>query len=215
MSLQTRLNDDLKAALRAGDTGRRDTIRLLLASLQNARLATALEPTDDKGRLNQAAVERWTAEQTEAMQALARGTERAALVAAAAQQLGVSEERVQQIENDALRALGPRDLTESEELDVLAKEIKRRRDSIEQYERAGREDLAAKERAELAILGQYQPQQLTRDEIEALVRQAIAETGASGPREMGKVMQRVMPAVKGRSDGKEVSQIVQSLLGAT
>lgn len=212
MSLQARLNEDLKAAMRAGETNRRDTIRLTLAALKNAHIATAISPTDDKGQINQDAAARWTSEQTEAMRILTRQTDRATLVAEATQKLGVTAEQLQQIENLALHALGPRELTEPEELEVLAREIKRRRDSIEQYERASRQDLAAKERAELNVLEQYQPRQLGRDEIVALARTAVAETGASGVRDMGKVMQRLMPDVRGRTDGRVVSQVVQSLL---
>lgn len=200
--------------MRAGEPVRRDTIRLLLASLKNALIATAVQPTTDKGDLNPEAVKRWTPEQTEAMRILTRQGERDRLLNEAAQALNVPVERVEQLEQEALQALTARSLTESEELDVLAREIKRRRDSIEQYERAGRSDLVAKEQAELEILEQYQPKQLTREEIEALAREAIAEVGASGPRDMGKVMQRLMPTVRGRSDGKEVSQIVQSLLSS-
>jgi len=95
---------------------------------------------------------------------------------------------------------------------VVAKAIKQRGDALEQYEAAGRADLAAKERMEMELFRKYQPKQLERAEIETLVRQCIAESGATGKKEMGKVMQLLMPKVKGCADGKLVNQIVQSLL---
>ena len=95
---------------------------------------------------------------------------------------------------------------------VLSSYAKQRRDSIESYEKGGRDDLAAKERAELAIVQGYLPEQLGEAEIEAFVREAIAESGATSPKQMGVVMQAAMPRVEGRADGKAVSRIVRRLL---
>ncbi|MEI7902442.1 MAG: GatB/YqeY domain-containing protein [bacterium] len=95
---------------------------------------------------------------------------------------------------------------------VVAKAIKQRGDSIEQFAAAGRQDLVAKEQKEVDLFRKYQPKQLDRAEIEALVRQCIAESGAASKKEMGKVMQLLMPKVKGCADGKLVNQIVLSLL---
>lgn len=97
---------------------------------------------------------------------------------------------------------------------IVAKAIKQRQDSVEQFKAAGRTDLADKEQKEIEWFRKYQPQQLGQAEIEALVKAIIAETGASGKKDLGKVMQALMPKVKGKSDGKLVNQIVQSLLGA-
>lgn len=97
---------------------------------------------------------------------------------------------------------------------IVAKAIKQRQDSVEQFRAAGRTDLADKEQREIELFRAYQPQQLGAAEIEALVNGVIAETGASGKKDLGKVMQALMPKVKGRSDGKLVNQIVQSRLGA-
>ena len=105
-----------------------------------------------------------------------------------------------------------RDLSDEELTGVLAKQAKMRRESIEAFAKGGRDDLVAKETAELAILEGYLPQQMARDEIAALARAAIAETGASGPGDQGKVMQKLMPQVKGRAEGKVVSEIVGALL---
>ena len=105
-----------------------------------------------------------------------------------------------------------RALTDDEVLQVLGKQAKMRRESIEAFEKGGRVELVAKERAELAILEAYLPQQLGRDEIAALARAAIAETGASSPADQGKVMQKLMPQVRGRAEGKLVAEVVGSLL---
>jgi uncharacterized protein len=102
-----------------------------------------------------------------------------------------------------------RPLTDDEVVDVLARQVKQRRESIEQFRSGGREEMAAVEEAEAAILGEFLPEQLPADELEALVRAAIAETGAAGPGDMGRVMGRVMPQVKGRADGKAVSDAVR------
>lgn len=97
---------------------------------------------------------------------------------------------------------------------IVAKAIKQRQDSVEQFRAAGRADLADKEQREIDLFRSYQPRQLEAAEIEVLVKASIAEVGASGKKDLGKVMQSLMPKVKGRSDGKLVNQIVQSLLGA-
>ena len=95
---------------------------------------------------------------------------------------------------------------------VLSKQAQQRRDSIEAYQKGERPDLVAKEEAELAIVVQYLPQPLTADEIAAIVQSAIADAGATGPQDMGKVMGRIMPQVRGRADGKQVSTLVSQTL---
>ena len=96
--------------------------------------------------------------------------------------------------------------------DVVAKQVKDRRESIEMFGQGGRADLVAKEEASLAILLEYMPEQLSDQEIETLARQAIADTGAAGPGDRGKVMGRVMPQVRGKADGSQVNAIVSRLL---
>jgi hypothetical protein len=108
-----------------------------------------------------------------------------------------------------------RDLSDDELLQVLGKQAKMRRESIEAFAKGGRDELVAKERAELAVLEGYLPQQLGRDEIEALAKAAIAETGAVSPAEQGKVMQKLMPQVRGKAEGKLVAEVVGSLLRGT
>ncbi len=97
--------------------------------------------------------------------------------------------------------------------DVIAKEVKKRKDVLPEYEKSGREDLVRDLKIEIETLMKYLPQQLTEEELEAIVRQTVEETGASSPRDMGKVMQAVMPKVKGRADGKMVNAIVKKILG--
>ena len=120
-----------------------------------------------------------------------------------------------------LAALQNAEIATREELDepaamaVLAKEAKQRRDSIEEFRKADRQDLVTKEEAELAVLKPYLPEQLSREEIAQAAREAIQEAGASGPQEMGKVMAVLMPRLRGRADGRQVSEVVQELLAGS
>jgi uncharacterized protein YqeY len=95
---------------------------------------------------------------------------------------------------------------------VIASEIKRRRDSVEQYRAANRADLADKEDAELHILQAYLPQQLTHAELEAKVEEAVKKVGAQGPKDMGAVMKALLPEVQGKAEGKLVSELVKARL---
>nr|WP_279381656.1 GatB/YqeY domain-containing protein [Enterococcus sp. DIV2402] len=105
-----------------------------------------------------------------------------------------------------------RDLTEDEELTVLSREMKQRRDSLTEFEKAGREDLTEKVKGEITIVEQYLPAQLTDEEIRQIVVDAIEKTGATSPKEFGKVMGLVMPQVKGKADGNQVNAVVKELL---
>jgi len=97
-------------------------------------------------------------------------------------------------------------------LGVMATEIKRRRDSVEQYRAGNRADLADKEEAEIKILQEFLPQQLSAAEVEAKVVEVIARVGAQGPKDMGAVMKALLPEVQGRADGKVVSELVKQRL---
>jgi len=99
-------------------------------------------------------------------------------------------------------------------VDVIAREVKRRRESIEAFTKGNRKDLVAQEEAEMAVLLSYLPKQMDRDEIAAAARQAIDAVGAKGPGDKGKVMARLMPQVKGKADGGQVSEIVSELLSS-
>ncbi|MDQ8685389.1 GatB/YqeY domain-containing protein [Enterococcus sp. FR211] len=104
------------------------------------------------------------------------------------------------------------DLTEEEELTVLSREMKQRRDSLHEFEEAGRDDLAEKVKSEIVIVEKYMPEQLSDEEIRQLVQEAITQTGASSMKEFGKVMGAIMPKVKGKADGNQVNAIVKELL---
>lgn len=146
MSLQSRLDDDLKEAMRSGDRLRRSVIRLMRAAIKNEEIAAQRE-LDDAGVV-----------------------------------------------------------------EVLTRQVKQRRDSIEAFTQGGRQDMVDKEQAEVAVILEYLPRQMDADEIADLVRLAINETGAASPADMGKVMGRVMPQVKGRAQGGQVSAIASRLL---
>jgi uncharacterized protein YqeY len=148
MSIQDRLMDDLKAAMREGDATRREAIRMVRAAV-------------------------------------------------------LHEEKERQ-----------RPLNDVEVFQVLQRLVNRHQDSIEQFQKGGREDLVAHEQAQLAVVRSYLPQQMGREEIEPRVRAAIAETGASGRGDIGKVMQRLSGELRGKADLKEVNRVVQELLGA-
>ena len=107
-----------------------------------------------------------------------------------------------------------RPLTDDEYLAVLSREVKTRRESVEAFRSGGRDDLAEKEEAEIAIIGEYLPAALTEDEIATLVHQGIAATGASSARDMGKVMGWLAPRTRGRADGKHVSELVVQALAS-
>ena len=111
-----------------------------------------------------------------------------------------------------VRAQGRETLTEAEEMEVLMQQAKQRRDAIEQYTKAGREDLAEKESQELGVIEEYLPKQLSDAEIEAVVVEIIANAGATSPKDMGKVMGPTMARLKGQADGKKVQAIVKAKL---
>jgi uncharacterized protein YqeY len=146
MSLKERISDDMKAAMRAGETGKRDAIRLLLAAVKQKEV-------DERIVLDDAAI-----------------------------------------------------------VAVIDKMLKQRRDSITQYEAAGRTDLADVEKFEAELLTGYMPAGLSADEISAAVADAIVETAAAGPGDMGKVMAILKPKLAGRADMTEVSKLVKTAL---
>lgn len=103
-------------------------------------------------------------------------------------------------------------LSEGEVLAVIAKEAKRRKESIEAFEKGNRQDLVAQEKAELAILQEYLPQQMSRDEITVEARKVITETGANSQKDKGKVMSKLVNQLKGKADGQQISEVVSELL---
>lgn len=115
-----------------------------------------------------------------------------------------------EIKNAEIAKIG--ELSEAEQTAVLQSEIKKRRDALDEMQRANRLDLLPEARAQLDSLLAYLPKQLTRDEIEAAARQVIAELGVSGPSAMGAVMGKLMPQLKDKADGKLINQVVRDLL---
>lgn len=106
------------------------------------------------------------------------------------------------------------DLTDDEVVSVLSSLVKQRRDSIEQYEKGGRDDLASVEKNEIEIIQQYLPAQMSDEDIQAVINAAVEELGASGQKDIGNVMKAVMPRLKGRADGKKVNALVSKRLSS-
>jgi len=115
------------------------------------------------------------------------------------------------LQNEAIK-LGNKGLTEDEELTVLSREAKQRKDSLQEFSNAGREDLAEKIRTEIKYVELYMPQQLTEEEITNIVKETIESVGATTKADMGKVMGALMPKVKGKADGALVNKLVQQHL---
>lgn len=107
-----------------------------------------------------------------------------------------------------------RELTDAESLAIISREVKRRREAMGQYQKAGRAELAANEEQDITLFSQYLPAQMSPADVEALVREAVAAVGAKGPADVGKVMGALMPKVKGRADGAVVQASVKRALGA-
>ncbi len=103
-------------------------------------------------------------------------------------------------------------LSDDDVISLLSSSIKRRKDSIEQFEKGGREDLVAREKAELEVVLTYLPEQLSDEDLMGIIRKTVEELKATGPSDLGTVMREIMPKVKGRADGKMVNQMVSSQL---
>ena len=146
--------------------------------------------------------EQLTEDMKTAMKAKAEGKQRLAVIR-------MVRSAIRQAEID-----GKTELDDAGVVSIISKEVKSRRDSIEEFRKGGREDLVEQNEAEIAVLMPYLPKQLSEDEIRELVQAAVAQTGASSPKDMGKVMGALMPKVKGRADGKLVNTIVREALNA-
>ena len=144
--------------------------------------------------------EKLTADMKEAMKAREEGRQRLGVIR-------LVRGAIRQQEIDGLR-----ELDDEAVLSVISKEVKQRRDAIEEFQKGGRTDLVRQNEEEIAVLMDYLPQQMTEDEVRSAVTEAVAATGAAAPKDMGKVMKELMPKVKGRADGKLVNQIVRELI---
>jgi len=134
-----------------------------------------------------------------------------AMKARAADQVTALRTLMAQIKDATVNA--GKDVADAEVAAVISKAIKQRQDSVEQFRAGGREDLASREQAEIDLFRKYMPKQLSEAEIEDLARKAMAESGATGKADLGKVMKVLMPQVKGKADGKLVNTVVGRLLG--
>ena len=104
------------------------------------------------------------------------------------------------------------ELTEDDIIGIISKQAKQRRDSIEEFEKGGREDLVEQAKQEVDLLMEYLPEQLSEEEVEIIIKEVIAETGATSMKDMGKIMAAAMPKLKGKADGKIVNQVVKKVL---
>ena len=112
-----------------------------------------------------------------------------------------------QVEKDTKK-----ELTDEEILDVIAKQVKQRKDALEDFVKAEREDLIEQTNKELEAIMKYMPKQLTKEELSVIVKEAIEKTGAKTKKDMGKIMKEVMPKIKGKADGKSVNEVASSML---
>jgi len=185
MSLKDQLQADLKTAMLNRQELRRDVFRYTLAAFQNAELAKNQKLVKERSHLWQ------TGQVDEAGNSIVNEVERDKQLAEIAK-------------------LTP--LTDEEQLAVLTTEVKRRRETIADAEKAKRLDLIAREQAELDVVLSYLPKQMSREEVTAAAQKVIAEVGAKGPQDTGKVMGKLMPQLKGKADGKMIREVVKELL---
>ena len=145
----------------------------------------------------------------------AESSKKAKLVTAAAKKAGITDMNKLEISAAEIAEIAKQaELNDADMLAVLAKEITQRHESIEAYKTGNRPDLVTAEEAELAVLLTYAPKQASREEIAAAAKRVIAEVGAHGPGDKGKVMPKVIAELKGKADGKEINTVVTELLGA-
>src|SRR5512139_2500195 len=185
MSTKDQLQADLKTAMLNKQELRRDVIRFTLAAMKNAELAKQQKLVKERSRLWQ------TGKMDESGSPIVDEAER--------------EKQLAEIAK-----LTP--LTGEEQLSVLTTEVKRRRETIADAEKAGRTDLIEREQAELEVVLSYLPKQMSREEVVAAAQAVVAEVGAKGPADTGKVMGKLMPQLKGKADGKMISDVVKELL---
>ncbi|MBC7122926.1 MAG: GatB/YqeY domain-containing protein [Pseudothermotoga sp.] len=117
------------------------------------------------------------------------------------------------IKNFEVEKMGP--ATDEEIFQIMSKEIKKRQEAIEMYEKGGRQDLAQAERQEIEVIQSYMPKQLSEEEIKEIAKKVISELNLKGPKDVGVAMKAIMPQVKGRADGKLVNKIVSELLSGS
>ncbi len=187
MSIKDQLQTDLKTAMLNKQELRRDVIRFTQAAMKNAELAKQQKLVKERAHL-------WQTGQVDIDgNPVIDGAERDKQLAEIAK-------------------LVP--LTDEEQLSVLTTEVKRRRETITDAEKAGRADLITREQAELEVVLGYLPKQMSREEVKAAAQQVITEVGAKSPQDTGKVMGKLMPQLKGKADGKMIGEVVKELLAS-
>ncbi len=187
MSIKDQLQADLKMAMLSRQELRRDVIRFTQAALKNAELAKQQSLVEERAHL-------WRTE----------------TVDEEGHPITLINEPVQKDQLAEIAKLAP--LTDEEQFNVIVIEVKRRRDTIAEATKANRPEIAAREQAELEVVIGYLPKQMNREEVTAAAQAVIAEVGAKGPADTGKVMGRLMPQLKGKADGKMISEVVKELL---
>ena len=204
MSLRDQLTEDLKDAMRAGDDVRKTTLRAVIAEIKKAEVPQVIEHRIAAG-------DSWRSV------AAKHGADPAQLAAS----YGVSVEDPVPPEDEDTHPLSKLvvplpvpAVTDDVVQALLAKQVKQRRDSIEAFTKAGRQDLIDREAAELRILETYLPAQLSRDDIAAEARAVIGEVGADGPGDKGKVMSALVPRLAGRAEGRTINEVVTELLSS-
>ncbi|NDJ34889.1 MAG: GatB/YqeY domain-containing protein [Chloroflexi bacterium] len=190
MSLRDRLNNELKQAMREKNTAKRDVIRSITAAIKEAE-------QEKREKLTKAALAKHNV--------TAPGGQGDADAMAA---YGDAVDEAVAAENVDEKAT----LTDEEILEVIQRMIKRQRDALQEAEEAGRDDIVQEAQAEINLLSEFLPRQLTREEIEAEARAVIDEVGAEGPRDIGKVMGPLTNKLKGQAEGRVISEVVKDLL---
>ncbi|NTU62234.1 MAG: GatB/YqeY domain-containing protein [Chloroflexi bacterium] len=185
MSIKDQLQADLKTAMLSKQELRRDVIRFTQAAIKNAELAKQQKLVKERSHL-------WQTGQVDE-----NGNP-------------IIDEAEREKQLAEIAKLVP--LTDDEQLTVLTTEVKRRRETIADADKAGRPEIVAREQAELDVVLGYLPKQMSREEVTAAAQQVVAEVGAKGPQDTGKVMGKLMPQLKGKADGKLISEVVKELL---